>query len=70
MSKEKITRNEYTQVVGLMHMANQHNKKMNEYIEAIKELLKDEDGEWIWEHVLEDGEVDKMLEKMQIKVAK
>ena len=56
--KKQITEQEFLILVGLMHIARTHNKKMNEYWEAINELIEDDDDTIGW-YVLEEHPFDK-----------
>ena len=51
--KTQITEQEFLILVGLMHIARTHNRKMNEYWKAINELVDDEDDIIGW-YVLEE----------------
>ena len=73
MSKTKrqlITKNEYYQLLGLLLIAQNHNKAIQEVLTAMLSITKEEaqfghTADTVWDI---DGTIDELLEKLQLKV--
>ena len=65
--KKEITKQEYLILEGLMHLGRLHNRKSNEYWEAINDLMDDDDDE-ISGYMFDDHPIVKILEWRGVKV--
>jgi hypothetical protein len=72
MPKERISRNEYLQLVGLLTVSRRHVRLIQEIAAAIGEVVgdpNDNEGGWIGDAVWDaNPDVDQMLERMKITV--
>lgn len=71
--KKSITKDEYFQLAGLFHLAQQTNTELNKYSRAMENLIgvKERWGSLLTDRVLEPDEtLDQCLKDMEVKVDK
>lgn len=67
--KTEITRTQYHKLLGLMVLAERHDKALQEILEAVKELVgDDEDCGHSMDAVYSDQNVDDLMSRLKITV--